>query len=109
VLGAAWQARESRFEIAPFPAGLDLPGEVNRLRRKLLWPELAWQLCIPILDERGRPRIAVHINGNARLAVDQRVEDAVTEIESSVKEFFNLIMKELSELEDGYGLEEHHL
>ena len=22
--------------------------------------------------------------------------------------FFNLIMKELSELEDGYGLEEHH-
>lgn len=109
VLGVAWQARESRFEIAPFPAGLDLPGEANRLRGKLLWPELAWQLCIPILDEGGRPRIAVHINGNARLAVDQKVEDAVTEIESSVKEFFNLIMKELSELEDGYGLEEHHL
>ena len=109
VLGAAWQARESRFEIAPFPAGLDLPGEANRLRGKLLWPELAWQLCIPISDERGRPCIAIHINGNARLAVDQKVEDAVTEIESSVREFFNLIMKELSELEDGYGLDEHHL
>ena len=78
VLGAAWQARESRFEIAPFPAGLVLPGEANRLRRKLLWPKLAWQLCIPILDEGGRPRLAVHISGDARLPVDQRVEDAVT-------------------------------
>ena len=109
VLGAAWQARESRFEIAPFPAGLVLPGEANRLRRKLLWPKLAWQLCIPILDEGGRPRLAVHISGDARLPVDQRVEDAVTEIESSVKEFFNLIMKELAELEDDHGLEERHL
>ena len=109
VLGAAWRARESRFEIAPFPAGLDLPGEANRFRRKLLWPKLAWQLCIPILDEGGRPRLAVHINGAARLPADQRVEDAITEIESSVKEFFQLIMKELSELEDSHGLEEHHL
>ncbi|MGO8914534.1 MAG: patatin-like phospholipase family protein [Stellaceae bacterium] len=109
VLGAAWQTRESRFEIAPFPPDLDMPGEPNRLRRKLLWPKLAWQLCIPILDEHGRPRLAVHINGDSQLPVDQRVEDAVTEIESSVKEFFKLIMKELSELEDGYGLEEQHL
>ena len=109
VLGAAWQTRESRFEIAPFPFSLDMPGEPNRLRRKLLWSKLAWQLCIPILDEHGRPRLAVHINGDSELPVDPTVEDAVTEIESSVKEFFNLIMKELSELEDGYGLEEQHL
>lgn len=109
VLGAAWQARESRFEIAPFPPGLDLPGDANRQRRKLVWPELAWQLCIPILDGEGRPRFAIHINGDAHLPVDERVEEAVTEIESSVKEFFNLIMKELSELEDGHGMEEHHL
>lgn len=109
VLGAAWQTRESRFEIAPFPAELELPGESNRLRRKLLWPELAWQLCIPMLDGEGRARFAIHINGDAQLPVDQRVEDAVTEIESSVKEFFNLIMKELSELEDGHGMEEHYL
>ena len=86
VLGAVWEARQSRFEIAPFPAGLELTGEANRLRRKLLWPELAWQLCVPIL-EKGRPRLVVHINGDARLPVDQRLEDAVTEIESSVKEF----------------------
>jgi NTE family protein len=109
VLGAAWQARESRFEIAPFPAGLDLPGEANRFRRKLLWAKLAWQLCIPISDEAGSPRLAIHINGDAQLPADQRLEEAVTEIESSVKEFFNLIMKELSELEDGHGLEEHDL
>jgi NTE family protein len=74
VLGAAWQARESRFEIAPFPAGLHMPGEANRLRRKLLWPKLAWQLCIPILDEENRPRLAVHITGDAQLPTNQSVK-----------------------------------
>lgn len=107
VLGAVWQGRQSRFEIAPFPTGR-LGGECNRLRRKLLWPDLAWQLCIPILGKESRPRLVVHINGNAQLPADQRLEDAITEIESSVKEFFNLIEEELSELEDGHGLDEQH-
>jgi NTE family protein len=107
VFGAVWEARQSRFEIAPFPTGR-LGGEANRLRRKLLWPDLAWQLCVPILGKRSRPRLVVHINGNAQLPADQRLADAVTEIENSVKEFFNLIEKELSELEDGYGLDEQH-
>jgi len=109
VLGAAWRSRESRFELAPFPPELDLPGDANRQRRKLRWPELAWQLCIPILDKEGRARFAVHIGGDAELPRDSRLEDAVTEIESSVKDFFNLIVTELFELEDGHGLEEHHL
>ncbi|MBF5094231.1 patatin [Azospirillum sp. INR13] len=109
VLGAAWAARESRFELAPFPPELDLPGDANRLRRKLRWPKLAWQLCIPILDRDDHARFAVHIGGDAKLPIDPRLEDAVTEIESSVKEFFNLIIQELSELEDGHGLEERHL
>jgi NTE family protein len=109
VLGAAWSTRESQFEIAPFPPELDLPGEANHLRRKMRWPKLAWQLCVPILDEHGRSRLAVHIGGDAKLPInDPRLEDAVTEIENSVKEFFDLIMQELSELEDGYGLEEHY-
>jgi NTE family protein len=106
VLGAVWEARQSRFEIAPFTTGLELTGEANRLRRKLVWPDLAWQLCVPILGKESRPRLVVHINGNAQLLADRRLEDAVSEIENSVKEFFNLIEKELSELEDGHGLDE---
>jgi len=109
VLGAAWKARESRFEVSPFPDEFNLPGEPNRLRRKLLWPKLAWQLCIPIFDEQGRPRFAVYINGDVKLPADQSVEEAVTQIESSVVEFFNLIMTQLSEVEDGHGMEERHL
>jgi NTE family protein len=109
VLGAAWGARESRFELAPFPPELDLPGDANKHRRKLRWPELAWQLCIPILDSKGRARLAIHIGGDAILPRDPRLEDAVTEIEGSVKDFFNLIVTELFELEDGHGLEELHL
>lgn len=106
VLGAAWQAEESRFELAPFPDEFDLPGEQNRLRRKLRWSELAWQLCIPIFDTEDRLRLAVHIGGNAALQDDPQLEDAITELESSVKDFFSLIIKELFDLEDGYGLEE---
>lgn len=106
VLGAAWKSGESLFELAPFPAGLDLPGDANRLRRKLVWPKLAWQLCIPISDATGRPRLMVQIDGDARLPQDAILADAVTEIENSVIEFFGLIMHELSELEDDHGMEE---
>lgn len=110
VLGEAWRARESRFELSPFPPELDLPGDANRFRRKLRWPKLGWQLCIPILDVQDRARFTVQISGDAKLpADDPRLEDAITEMENSVKEFFNLIMQQLSELEDDHGLEEHHL
>lgn len=109
ILGEAWRFQESRFELAPFPEEFDLPGDANRLRRKLRWARLAWQLCIPILDENGRPRFAVHIGGDAKLEPDERLEVAVTEIENAVNEFFRLITERLFELEDGDGLEEHHL
>lgn len=109
VLGEAWRSQESRFELAPFPQDLDLPGPANRLRRKLRWPKLAWQLCIPILDENGRARVVVHIGGDAKLPPDEPLAVAVTEIENAVNEFFSLIIYELIELEDGHDLEERHL
>lgn len=109
VLGKAWKSQESRFELAPFPPELDLPGDANRLRRKLRWSKLAWQLCIPILDEFNQTRFAVHIGGDAKLEPDQRLTVAVTDIENAVKEFFGLIIQELYELEDDNGLEEHNL
>lgn len=108
ILGEAWRSQESRFELAPFPDELDLPGDANRLRRKLRWPKLAWQLCIPILDGDDQPRFAVHIGGDAKLEPDERLEVAVTEIENAVNEFFRLIRQELFELEDGDDLEEQH-
>lgn len=109
VLGEAWKSQESRFELAPFPPELDLPGDANRLRRKLRWSKLAWQLCIPIVDEFNRRRFAVHIGGDAKLEPDQRLTVAVTDIENAVKEFFGLIIQQLYELEDDNGLEEHNL
>jgi len=110
VVGTAWCARESRFELAPFPDEFNLPGDANRLRRKCVWPDMAWQLCIPVVDDAHRARFTVQISGDAKLPVtNPRLEYAITEMESSVKDFFNLIIKELSELEDDHGLEEYHL
>lgn len=109
VLGAAWASGESRFELAPFPPELDLPGAANGFRRRLRWPGLAWQLCVPISDSGGHPRYVVQITGDAKLPASPRLEVAVTEIERSVKEFFDLIMVELSDLEDGHGVEERYL
>lgn len=37
VAGKAWSERSSQIECYPLPAGLDLPGPGNRLRRKYLW------------------------------------------------------------------------
>lgn len=109
VLGDAWRSRESRFEFAPFPEELDFPGDANRLRRKLRWSKLAWQLCIPILDKNGRARLAVHIGGDAKLEPDERLVIALNEIENAVNEFFHLITGELFELEDDDGMEKHHV
>ncbi len=48
----------------------------------------------------------VQIDGDEALPVTSAVEEAVTEIEKQVTEFFSLIISELSELEDDDGLEE---
>ncbi|GCE89072.1 patatin [Komagataeibacter diospyri] len=109
ILGEAWRTQESRFELAPFPDKLNLPGDANRFRRKLQWPKLFWQLCIPISDGNGRPRFVVYMGGDAKLKPDERLEVAVTEIENAVNEFFSLIIEELFELEDDDGMEKHHL
>jgi NTE family protein len=107
--GEAWKTKETQFEVAPFPDSLNLPGDANRFRRKALWPDLKWQLCIPILNEKQKIRLVVQIDGDKALPVIPAIEAAVTRIESDVREFFVLMLKELAQLEDENGLEEQYV
>jgi NTE family protein len=106
--GKAWLAKQSHFEVAPLPAAINLSGPANRLRRKAQWSDLAWMLCIPIFESsNNEPRLVVQIDGSGRLPRSRAVAAAVTEIERDVTDFFNLIIRELAELEDDNGLAEH--
>jgi len=96
VAGAAWQARQSRLEVVPFPPELDLPGRENRLRRKLRWSGLAWTMCIPILyNETGSPRLLVQLDGNWCLDRTSATADAFGVVEGAVKDFFGRVLDEL--------------
>ena len=58
-VGAARRDKQSLFETFPLPPGRDMPGETNRLRRKLCWRQAAWIMCVPILEKGQRnPQIA---------------------------------------------------
>ena len=104
VAGAAWRRRESMVEAYPLAADLDLPGDANRLRRKSRWPDGKWLMCIPILDEvSGDPRLLVQIDGNTVLLSNAETATALEGVEEAVKDFFNLVLHELKELEDDHG------
>lgn len=106
VSGAAWVERVSRFEVAPLVPELNFPGLANRRRRNLVPSALQWILCVPIFDPAtNTPRLVVQIDGDEVLASTDEVADAITQIENEVTEFFSLIIKELSELEDDDGVE----
>ncbi len=93
------------MEIAPIKAGINLPGPENRLRRKLLWKEMQWVFCIPISHpDSGVVRLVVQIDGSIPLRRTSAVVAAFDRIERDVTEFFNLIIRELAELEDDDGL-----
>jgi NTE family protein len=109
VAGAAWADRESRVEVHPLSPDLDLPGPANRRRRKSRPQNLAWVMCIPILDESGDPRLLVQLDGNSPLPQTAATAAALTSVEEAVKDFFNLVLHELIELEDDNGPQEQHL
>lgn len=109
VAGRAWLEGESRFEVFR-PDEHDLPGPAHRIRRKLRWRDLAWMMCIPILDkESGAPRLLVQIDGNTPLPESPATAAALSTVEEAVKDFFDLILSELKELEDSDGLEKREL
>ncbi|OBX17907.1 hypothetical protein A9995_13990 [Erythrobacter sp. QSSC1-22B] len=104
VAGAAWRQRESRFEAYPLAPEFDLPGDANRLRRKSRWSKVKWVMCIPILDEaNSEPRLLVQLDGNTPLPSDAETATALEGVEEAIKDFFNLVLHELMELEDDHG------
>lgn len=110
VAGAAWRNRESRLEVYPLTAELDLPGAANRLRRKNRLPNLAWVMCIPILDdETNEPRLLVQLDGNSALPENAETAAALNSVEGAVKDFFSLVLHELKELEAEDGPQEQYL
>ena len=67
-------------------------------------------MCIPISGRRtGRPRLLVQIDGNMPVAQDGETAAALTAVEEAVKDFFDLILLEIEDLEDGDGVEEREL
>jgi hypothetical protein len=66
-------------------------------------------MCIPILDESGNPRLLVQLDGNSPLPQTAATAAALTSVEEAVKDFFNLVLHELIELEDDDGPQEHNL
>ena len=109
VAGVAWRDCESRLEVHPLSPELDLPGAANRRRRKSRSSNLAWVMCIPILDESGQPRLLVQLDGNFPLPETATTAAALTSVEEAVKDFFNLVRHELKALEDDDGPQEQHL
>nr|WP_246387246.1 patatin-like phospholipase family protein [Gluconacetobacter sacchari] len=96
VLGAAWSKNESRFEVAPLPPDLDLPGDSNRLRRKMVWADWAWQVCIPISAREASIHLAIRIDGDAVLPENELISGAFDMLEKSVKDLFDEVVSELS-------------
>jgi NTE family protein len=103
VAGAAWRDRDSRVEAYPLSGELDLPGPAHRRRRKSRPPNLAWVMCVPILDESGDPRLLVQLDGNFTLPKTAATTAALTSVEEAIKDFFNLVLHELKELEGDDG------
>jgi NTE family protein len=105
IMGRAWETGETQAEFYPFPVDLTLPGNANRLRRKHIWKEMKWQICVPILDESGTRQMVVQIDGNDSLSSSStEVEEAVTLIEGKVTKFFGGVVSKIASLEKDNGL-----
>lgn len=93
IMGAVWGSAErtlSQFQlvkvmrnggIQDLSGEYSLPGSENRRRRKLVWPDLAWILAVPIwYEKRGvANQVVISVDGNDILS-----QDASGEISSIV-------------------------
>lgn len=64
---------------------------------------------VPQMDGDGEPRLLIQLDGNSPLPQTAATAAALTSVEEAVKDFFNLLLHELIELEDDNGPQEQHL
>lgn len=114
ITGAAWSGGEAQFEIRPFPSDLNLSGDANRQRRRLVWRNLAWTICIPIYRDGASapaastggpgghlspPEFVVTIDGDDMLRDEDEAFEVVSSLVDQVRDLFSEILLELQELE----------
>jgi NTE family protein len=103
--GRTWLGREPTFTEIFQAAGLIydaegteiLPGPANRQRRRLIWPELAWSLCVPVFTaEQDEPAFVVVVEGEERLAEEApTLESVINLLSEGIIDPALIVLKEL--------------
>jgi NTE family protein len=109
--GRTWLGREPTFTAIFHSAGLIydaegteiLPGPANRQRRRLIWPELAWSLCVPVFPAGyEEPAFVVVLEGEEEIADGSpNLEGVVNLLSEGINTIFEEPLKRLARL--GYS------
>jgi NTE family protein len=109
--GRTWLGREPTFTEIVQVAGLlydaegteILPGPANRQRRRLIWPELAWSLCVPVFTaKQDEPAFVVVVEGEERMAAEAPdLESVINLLSEGINTIFEEPLKRLARL--GYS------
>ena len=109
--GRSWVGQEPTFTEIFQVAGLIydaegtevLPGPANRQRRRLVWPELAWSLCVPVFTaDQDEPALVVVIEGDERIADEApNLESVINLLSEGTSTIFEEPLKRLARL--GYS------
>jgi hypothetical protein len=109
--GRTWLGREPTFTEIVQVAGLlydaegteILPGPANRQRRRLIWPELAWSLCVPVFTaEQDEPAFVVVVEGEERMTEEAPdLESVINLLSEGINTIFEEPLKRLARL--GYS------
>jgi hypothetical protein len=109
--GRTWLGREPTFTEIVQVAGLlydaegteILPGPANRQRRRLIWPELAWSLCVPVFTaEQDEPAFVVVVEGKERMTEEAPdLESVINLLSEGINTIFEEPLKRLARL--GYS------
>lgn len=103
VVGKAWSEKTPRFELAPLPPELSLPGPHDAHRRALVWPALAWTICIPISTNAANDAkilFVVTIDGDEPLSPVPELEEVIGALVDATEAFFADVVTELQALGD---------
>ena len=75
----------------------------NRQRRRLIWPELAWSLCVPVFTaKQDEPAFVVVVEGEERVAAEAPdLESVINLLSEGINTIFEEPLKRLAGL--GYS------